>query len=294
MPRIVLPQGPVHYGDSGGGGPVVLFVHGLLADGSLWDGVVDGLAPHARCLTPDLPLGSHREPMREDADLSPRGIAKLLDAFLAALELRDVVVVGCDTGGAIAQLLVTERPERIGRLVLTPCDAFENFLPPLFRPYQWIARVPPLLTAVLQTMRIRPLRRLPVAYGRIAKHGVPYATTDRWLAPVLGQRAIRRDVAKLLRGIDARDTLAAAQRLPHFTGPALLLWPREERSFPFEHAERLAALLPDARLVEIADAWAFIALDQPEATAGAIAAFLAQTAQAPAGSSDAGIAPAGR
>lgn len=287
MPRIQLPDGPVNYGDTGGDGPVVLFVHGLLSDGSLWDGVVERLAPHARCLTPDLPLGSHREPMRAHADLSPRGVARLLDALLAALDLRDVVVVGSDSGGAIVQLLVTERPERIGRLVLTPCDAFENFFPPMFRPYQWIARVPPLLTAVLQPMRVRALRALPMAYGRIAKHGVPHATTDRWLAPALADRRIRRDLATFLRGVDARDTLAAAERLPRFFGPALVAWPREERTFPFAHAERLAELLPDARLVEIPDAWAFIALDQPQATADAIAAFLTETAPAATGGADA-------
>ncbi len=294
MPRIELPAGPVNYGDTGGGGPVVLFVHGLLADGSLWDGVVERLAGHARCLTPDLPMGSHREPMRAGADLSPRGIARLIDAFLAALDLRDVVVVAGDSGGAVAQLLVTEHPGRIGRLVLTPCDAFENFFPPMFRPYQWIARFPAALTAVLQLMRVRVLRRLPMAYGLIAKHGVAHATTDRWLAPALGRREIRRDLAGFLRGVNPRDTLAAAERLPGFTGPALLLWPREERTFPFAHAGRLAALLPDARLVEIPDAWAFIALDQPAATAGAIAAFLVETAQTPTGRIDAGMAPAGK
>lgn len=293
MPEVVLHEGPIHYGDSGGDGPVVLFVHGLLVDGSLWDGVVKRLALHARCLTPDLPMGSHSEPMRADADLSPRGQARIINAFLAALDLRDVVVVGSDTGGAVVQLLVTECPERVGRVVLTPCDAFENFLPPQFRFYQWIAHVPPLLSAVLQPMRLRALRRLPLAYGRIAKHGVPHATTDRWLAPALAERAIRRDAAKLLRGIDARDTLAAAERLPAFTRPALVLWPREERTFPFTHAERLAALLPDARLVELPDAWAFVALDQPVATADAIAAFLRATAQTPTGSAEAGMEPAG-
>lgn len=117
--------------------------------------------------------------------------------------------------------------------------------------------------------------------GRIAKHGVAPAVTDRWLAPALAHRAIRRDVAAFLRGIDARDTVAAAQRLPAFDRPTLILWPREERSFPFAHAERLAALLPDARLVEIDDAWAFIPLDQPAATAAAISDFLVDTARVP-------------
>ncbi len=278
MPRIDLPQGPIHYADTGGDGPVLLFVHGLLADASLWDGVVAGLRGRARCLTPTWPLGSHPEPMRPGTDLSPRAVAAIIAGFLAALELTDVVVVANDSGGAITQLLVTEHPERIGRLVLTPCDAFENFLPPMFRPYQWLARAQPLLTGVLQTMRLRPLRRLPMAYGRIAKHPVPDAVTDRWLAPAMGQRGVRRDVAAFLRGIDARDTVAAAERLRDFDRPSLVLWPREERTFPWAHAERLAALLPDARLVEIHDAWAFIPLDQPEQTAAAITAFLEETA----------------
>ena len=182
-----------------------------------------------------------------------------------------------DSGGAITQLLVTEHPERIGRLVLTPCDCFENFLPPLFRPLQWLAHVPPLVFATVQLFRLRVTRRLPFAYGRLLKHGLQRETGDRWLAPVITQAEIRRDLARFLRGIDARDTVTAAERLPSFTPPALILWPREERSFPFAHAERLTQLLPDARLVELEDAWAFVPLDQPEATAAAITAFLAET-----------------
>lgn len=286
MPRLELPMGPVHYADTGGDGPVVVFVHGLLADGGLWDAVVAGL-PGVRCLTPTWPMGSHVEPMRPGTDLSPRGVARIIDTFLEHLGLEGVTIVANDSGGAVTQLLVTERPERIGRLVLTPCDAFENFLPPLFRPYGWLAHVPPLLTAALQPMRIRALRGLPFAYGRIAKHGVPHATTDRWLRPALTQRGVRRDVARFLRGIHARDTLQAAERLPAFGKPALLLWPREERTFPFAHAERLRDLLPDARLVEVPDAWAFLPLDQPALTAAAIGAFVQ------AGSAEAGMAPAG-
>lgn len=230
LPQIDLPQGPIHYDDTGGDGPVLVFVHGLLADASLWDGVVTGLRGQTRCLTPTWPLGSHSEPMQPGTDLSPRGIAEIISTFLEAMELTDVVVVANDTSGAIAQPLVTEHPRRIGRLVLTPCEAFENFLPPMFRPYQWLAHVPAVLSTVLQTMRVRPLRRLPMAYRRIAKHGVAAAVSDRWLAPALAHRAIRRDVAAFLRGIDARDTLEAAERLPGFDRPTLILWPREERS----------------------------------------------------------------
>jgi pimeloyl-ACP methyl ester carboxylesterase len=296
MPEVTLPQGTVHYRDSGPrDADVLLFVHGLLVDGSLWDGVVERLDDRRRCIVPDLPLGSHPTPMRPDADLSPRGIADLLDAFCAALGLDRVTIVANDTGGAITQIAVTEHPARFDRLVLTPCDAFDNFLPPMFRPLQWLAHVPPLLAAAVQAQRVDAVRRSPMAFGGIAKHRPPGELLDRWLAPALGQRAIRRDVAKLLRGIDARDTLAAAARLKGFTGPALLAWAPEQRTFPLEHARRLAEILPDARVVTIDDAWAFIPLDQPAALAGAIAAFLDQTdaGAAGAGSASAGSVPAG-
>jgi pimeloyl-ACP methyl ester carboxylesterase len=150
---IELAQGRVHYRDRGQGRAIV-FVHGLLVNGLLWRKVTSALEPEFRCIAPDWPLGSHPEPLAAGADASPRGVAHLIADFLEALSLDDVTLVANDTGGAIAQLLITERPERVGRLVLTPCDAYENFLPPAFRPLQWAARVPGLLTAAFQGMRI--------------------------------------------------------------------------------------------------------------------------------------------
>ena len=86
-----------------------------------------------------------REPMRGRRPL-PRGVARLIAAFLEALELDDVTLVGNDTGGAICQLVVDRHPERLGRLVLTNCDAFENFPPKAFLAAGRAARVPPCST----------------------------------------------------------------------------------------------------------------------------------------------------
>ena len=72
-----LPQGMVAYREFGEGDPLV-FVHGLLVDGRLWDGVVPQLSDRFRCLVPDLPLGSHRTPMNAEADLSPPGTAEVI------------------------------------------------------------------------------------------------------------------------------------------------------------------------------------------------------------------------
>ena len=278
MTALTLPQGTINVRDTGRpDGPPVVFVHGLLVDGSLWRKVVPSLEGELRCIWPDWPLGSHRTAMAPGADLSPRGVAHLVADALAAMELERVTLVGNDTGGAICQLVATERPERLGRLVLTDCDAFENFLPPMFRGLQVAARVPGLLNALVQPMRNRALRRLPMAYGLVTKRPIEHAVTDAWLRPFLQQRAVRRDTAKLLRGITRRDTLAAAERLRRFERPTLLAWAREDRAFPVAHAHRLAALLPDARVEEIPDSLTFIPEDQPERLADAIARFVSET-----------------
>ena len=131
----------VRYRELGSGEPIVL-VHGLLNNGLLWRHVAPALAGEFRVIVPDWPLGSHEVPLGPGADLSPPGLARVIAGFLAARELEQVTLVGNDTGGALCQLVVTSQPERVGRLVLTPCDAYENFLPPMFRPLQVASRVP--------------------------------------------------------------------------------------------------------------------------------------------------------
>jgi pimeloyl-ACP methyl ester carboxylesterase len=132
MPDVELTQGTVHYRDEGSG-PAVVLIHGLLVDGTVWDRLVPSLSGAVRCIVPDLPLGAHRTPMNPVADLTPPGLARLIAELLERLQLNDVTLVGNDTGGALCQLVVVSHPERLGRLVLTNCDAFESFPPPAFR-----------------------------------------------------------------------------------------------------------------------------------------------------------------
>src|SRR5262249_43931152 len=110
MSEAKLPQGTIHYRESGEGPPIV-FVHGLLVDGRLWRKVTPLLDGDFRCIAPDLPLGSHLTPMNSDADLSPPGLARIVAGFLQALDLQDVTLVANDTGGAISQITAAQHPE---------------------------------------------------------------------------------------------------------------------------------------------------------------------------------------
>jgi pimeloyl-ACP methyl ester carboxylesterase len=275
--HVELSAGPVEYTDTGGQGPVVVLVHGLLMAGSLWDGPVADLAAGHRCVVPTLPLGAHRHPMREDADLSLPGIARLLGEFLERLDLRDVTLVGVDTGGALVQLLMADGAPRVSRVVLGSCEAFDNFPPGLTgKTVVTSGKLSPRLFGLfMQQMRLKAVRRLPIAFGWLTKRGD--ATTAEWVRPLLADAAIRRDTVRMLRaaGADPGFLLEPAERLPAFDRPVLVVWASEDRVMPPEHGKRLAALLPKGKLVEVADSYTLLPLDQPAEFARLIREFTA-------------------
>src|SRR2546422_3666137 len=133
MKQASLPQGTIHYRDTGTGEPIVL-VHGFLTDGELWREVAPRLAADFRVIAPDWPLGSHKTPLKPGSDLSPLGLARIVADFLAELDLSNVTLVGNDTGGGICPLVAAHHPQRLARPLLTPSDAYENFLPPPLKP----------------------------------------------------------------------------------------------------------------------------------------------------------------
>jgi pimeloyl-ACP methyl ester carboxylesterase len=258
-----LAPGDVRYFERGSGRPIV-FVHGVLTNANLWRSVVPDLADAGfRCLVPDLPLGSHELPMRADADLSPTGNADLIADFLEALDLRDVILVANDTGGALTQIMLSRRPDRVDRVVLLPSDCFEYFFPPIFKALPYAARVPGAMRVLAALLRVRPLHPLPFLFGWVAKRPIPPEVIESYLWPPGSSAGVRRDLRKLLREVHPRHTLAAAEALRTFTRPVLLLWGKEEKLFPVRLAHRLAALLPDARVVEVDDTYTFVAEDRP-------------------------------
>ena len=276
MQEIELSAGMIEYEDTGGSDPVVVLLHGLAMDGSVWRHVVQELREGHRCVVPTMPLGSHRRPMRADADLSPHGIAKLQAEFLEVLDLRNVTLVGNDSG--VFQLTAGLYPERIARLVLTPCEAFENFPPGLpGRTAEVGLKLPGGTFLLAQALRVHAVRRLPLTFGWMAKRPIPDEIFNAWLRPAQTQRGVRRDLGKYVRTCKKGDMLVAAERLRSFERPTLVVWAPEDRVNPPEHGRRFAELLPHGRLIEIADSYTLIPLDQPGELARAIRQFIQDT-----------------
>jgi pimeloyl-ACP methyl ester carboxylesterase len=273
VPQLELTAGPIDYEDTGGDGPVIVLLGGLMMDGSVWDPVLDDLRRDHRCVVPTLPLGAHRRPMRPDADLSLAGFARMVAELLDRLDLREVTLVQNDHAAGLA--LAGENPPRVARLVISSCEAFENYPPGLpGKNMRLTGLVPGGIFLAMQALRVRALRRLPIAFGWMAKRPLPDELVDRWLAPAQSQRDVRRDLRKYVTSARREQMMQVCERLRGFTRPALVVWTPEDRVQRPEHGRRLAALLPDARLVEISDSYTLIMRDQPRAFAAAIREFV--------------------
>ena len=280
--EVRLSQGTVRYREVGSGEPVV-FLHGIMVNGNLWREIIPVLSEGYRCIVPDLPLGGHEAPMEPGADLSPTGLARLVAEFLDALGLREATLAANDTGGAIAQIFVARYPERVSRLVLTNCDAFENFLPPVLRPLQWGARYVPGFVTLLSLAA----RAYAVRWGlakMVTKHGIERRMMDSYIKPLLYDARVRHDFRKVLAGVSNGYTLEAAEVFPAFEKPVLVAWGHEDWLFRYRYAERLAESFPNARLERVPDAHAFVPEDNPERLVELVRNFLGRGAERAAAS----------
>lgn len=275
MPTIDVELATLDYEDRGAGPPLV-FLHGPHMTAALWERVVDELANGYRCLAPTLPLGAHRHPLPADSDLTLTGLAALVERFLAELGLDDVTLIGNDTGGAIAQAVVSEHPARVGRLILVSCEAYDNYPPGLpGRVDKLAGRLPGGIWQGAQAMRFGPMWRLPLTFGRMAKHPIPKQIRDDWFGPLRASRAVRKDMRRFVRGVDAAELQSVTASLSGYDGQALVVWARDDKIMPPEHAEQMADLLPKSGdVVWIDDSYTLIPLDQPTALARAIEDFV--------------------
>ncbi len=266
MSRVELSHGTLYYSASGAGAPVV-FLHGYLMGGHLWDPVTHLLEDEFRCLVPELPFGAHPAPMRPGADLTAAGLGRLVSDFLDALDLSGVTLVGNDSGAAVAQVVAARHAQRLGGLVLATGDAFGNFPPKPFRPLIAAARTG-TLTPLIALLKARPARSLPTVYGWLTHGDLPHDLIDPWVTAYFADKGVRRDLRRLTAALGDDDFMnQIAAELAGFTKPALLAWAADDKFFPAEHARQLAAILPDAQVEMIPGSRTWIMRDQPERTA---------------------------
>ena len=284
MPVIDLPVGPVDYRDLGprtADAPVAVFVHGILVNSTLWDPVAERLAAAGiRCILPDWPLGAHRRPASKDAELSPLTVAAAITDLLEALDLHDVVLAGSDTGGALCQLALRQLAQRgdtdrVSGLVLTNCDAFEQFPPRYFGPLFTLARSPLAVWLLAQQTRLRAVRHSPLGFGPLLSRPRPAGLTRGWIQPLLDSAAIRHDLTRFARGLQGTELTGAASWLGRFQRPVRLVWGTRDKHFTLELGRRLAAAFPLAQLDEVADATTFVSIDRPGAVVSAVEGVLA-------------------
>ncbi len=278
MPQIETSAGPLAYDDTGGDGVPLVLLHGPAQDGSVWRHVVDELGARFRCVVPTLPYGSHRLPLRAGVELSPRTLALLIGEFADALKLGDDAVFVENDGGRLQQL-AAERPERVGRLVIAGCEAFDNYPPRAGgKMMATAARIPGGIVAMVHGLAFRPARCVPgTGYAVMAHKPVAHDLIDRWIEPLRKDPAARRALVRYLRAVRPSEMSEAARALRSYDRPALVVWGRQDRMMPLEHGRRLADLLPRGRLVELDDCRTLIPLDRPDGLARAIRDFVRET-----------------
>ena len=271
---IDLPFGPCHVRTTGRGGAPALLIHGALVDSTLWDPIVPELARDRLVIQPDLPIGAHTVPARHRDLVGPEDLADALVALLDELGVERAVVVGNDSGGAIAQILTARHPDRVAALILTSCDALDHFPPTVLKPIAPLLAVGAVVDLIGFAYRSKRIRRSWIGAGLLLNHPIDDRVIEPWFGAVSRNREARRDMAAFVRRCRPALAHAAADALRSFPRPVLLAWSEGDRLFPEADARALAEMIPGAELALVSDARTFSMVDQPEQLLALVTDFL--------------------
>jgi pimeloyl-ACP methyl ester carboxylesterase len=272
--------GPVAW-QSSGRGPALVFFAGALANHDLWRDVIAALDGRYRCVTVDLPLGAHPTALTAGADRSAASLARLLLDSLDLLDVTDATVVANDTAGGLLLLsLASGHPAlgRVGRMVLTNCESYDQFPPDALKKASALSRAFPWLASTAIRLQLRRQLGRPAVQSKgiasVTATGLDPERTASFAGPGARDRRVAGDRVAAMAGFRPHLLLDAAAAIPRFDRPVLLIWGEECRFFPMAHARRLAADFPHATLVSVPGARTWVPVDNPAAVAGAIAEFV--------------------
>jgi pimeloyl-ACP methyl ester carboxylesterase len=274
--RLETRLGPLAW-RSAGQGPAIVFFAGALANGDLWRDVVLGLEDRYRCITVDLPLGAHPWPLSPGADRSAPSLARLLLDCLELLDVEDATVVVNDTAGGLLLLaLASCHPalERVGSLVLTNCDNYDQFPPDALKKGAALAATLPRLFRALLRLQLRSSTGQRRIVSGVAATGLDRERAESFFGPGQRDRRVVDDLVAALAGMRSQLLLDAAEAIPRFERPVLLIWGDSCDFFPMRDAQRLASEFPSATLVPVPGAKTWVPIDNPVALAEAITEYV--------------------
>ena len=250
-----------------GTGPPVLLLHGIPTSHLLWREIIPVLAARHRVIAPDLlNYGASDKPDRADVSIAAQ--ARLMTAMLDALGIARTDLVAHDIGGGVAQLMTVRRPERIGRLVLANAVCFDSWPIPEFLPLQEPAAEAEMTLEAFTTM-LRGFLPQGVRHEAALSEAAIEMIMRPW-SDEAGKAALFRN----FRRLNPEYTQAIAEELAMLPHRTLILWGRQDAFQKPAFAERLAATIPDARLVFIEDAAHWIQEEKPAEVAAHLETFL--------------------
>ena len=268
--RIVVGDDEWSYYD-GGSGPVVVLVHGFAGYKEYWLDLARRLARDHRVVVPDLP-GWGESQRRDDVDYGPAAQAARLRAFLVALDLDDVLLVGHSMGGHISGLDAADGDPRVRGLVLMDSAGFN------FRENAFVRRI-----AAGET----PFNYSDRAGFDAFMHELFVA--PRWLPPRVKDVLIDANIAshefheRMLRTITAPETrFLLESRLAEVRVPVLAVWCRGDQLLDVSSLDAVSRELPGATIVKLGPCSHMPMMEQPDAVDQALREFEESMVAAPA------------
>lgn len=231
--------------------PVVL-LHGFPTHSFLWRHVMFALGDDVHALAPDL-LGLGDTVVSPYEDFTAPMQAELLLEWLDRLGLDRVALVGHDMGGAVAQQIVANHPERVSHLALVNSVAYDGWPAPFVQQIMRVARTPGLDTiayALDIPRRVAHSARLGFARAVHDPTRLSAAVIDEYLRPITTVEG-RERARRFLLAADARFTMEAIPGLQRFVGPALVVWGADDVFLSPSWGLRLVDDLPGAERLEL-------------------------------------------
>ena len=249
-----------------GKGPAAIFIHGVPLNGYHWRGQLERLADFRTCIAIDL-LGLGATEPQVGCSLSFPNQAQMILEVLDQLDLVEFDLVGNDSGGAIAQLVAVEVPDRVRSLVLTNCDVHDNWPPPAFTPAFTLAKHGRLATAMSEMLGNLGLARSDLGLGATFEN--PEHLTEElvrtYIGPLVATPERRALLDQFVSEMDPIQTVAIEAKLAKLQTPTLMIWGTDDVFFPPAWAHWLRRKIPGAtKVVELEGSRLFLAEERPE------------------------------